>query len=258
MRLKISSMLPAPLLLLPLFLAAAAAPASAQILNTLRGFSGNEPGWSGSAAISFSQTGGNTEVLELGAEAQLQYEWKRERWRVMGEQSYKSNRGSRTEDETTGHLRHNHRFTPWLSSLAFTQIQRNPFQRLQQRVLFGAGARFDLLRRKNWSLSLGAAHMTEIERIEDVDGHVTDQRLSSFATFDGLVGETLIVQFTSFVQPLWSDFGDVRALGLAGTKVKLGGHFSQNTNFELRYDSRPPEEVKTTDWEVKTGLGYTF
>jgi putative salt-induced outer membrane protein YdiY len=239
-------------------LAAAPATAAAQILNTLRGFTGGEAGWSGTAEVSFSRSGGNTEVLELGAHAQLQYEWGRERWRIMGEQSYKSNRGSRTEDETTGHLRHNHRFSPLVSSLLFAQIQRNPFQRLRQRVLFGAGARLDVLRRRSWALAVGASHMTEIEEIEGAGEHDTDQRLSSFATLDGAVGETLIFQLTSFVQPLWSDFGDLRAFGLAGTKVKLAGGFSQNVALELRYDSRPPEDVETTDWEVKAGLGYTF
>ena len=235
-----------------------ATPTHAQILNTLRGFSGGEPGWSGSAEVNFSQTGGNTEVLALGAEAQLQYEWKRERWRIMGEQSYKSNRGKRTSDESIGHLRHNHRFRPWVSSLAFVQIQRNPFQRLQQRVLVGAGARFDVLRRERWKASVGAAHMMEIEKLEGAPDHETDQRLSSFVTVDGKVSETLTVQVTSFVQPRWADLSDLRALALVGTQVKLGGGFTYNVASELRYDADPPAGVKTSDWEVETGLGYTF
>ena len=247
----------APVLALTILLVSAA-PASAQILNTLRGFSGGEPGWSGSAEVNFSQTGGNTEVLALGAEAQLQYEWKRERWRIMGEQSYKSNRGKRTSDESIGHLRHNHRFRPWVSSLAFVQIQRNPFQQLQQRVLVGAGARFDVLRRPRWKASVGAAHMVETEKLENSPGYETDQRLSSFVTFDGKVSETLTVQVTSFVQPLWADMTDLRALALVGTRVKLGGGFTYNVASELRYDAEPPGGVKTTDWEVETGLGYTF
>lgn len=233
-------------------------PAGAQILNTLRGFERGEPGWSGSAEASFSQTGGNTEVLALGVEAQLQYEWKRERWRIMGEQSYKSNQGRRTSDESIGHLRHNHRFRPWLASLAFVQIQRNPFQRLQQRVLFGAGARFDLLRRKRWRASLGSAHMVEVERLEDRAGDETDHRLSTFVTFDGQVSETLTLAFTSFVQPLWSDFGDLRALAIAETRVKLGGGFTYTVASEIRYDAEPPDGVDTTDWEVETGFGIAF
>ena len=196
-------------------------------------------------------------MLALGAEAQLQYEWKRERWRIMGEQSYKSNRGQRTSDESIGHLRHNHRFRPWVSSLAFVQIQRNPFQRLQQRVLFGAGR----VRCAAPQALAGLAGLRPYgggRRGSRSAGDDTDQRLSSFVTVDGKVSETLTVQFTSFVQPRWSDFGDLRALALAGTRVKLGGGFTYTVASELRYDAEPPDDVDTTDWEVETGFGYRF
>ncbi len=237
---------------------AVSAPAEAQILNTLRGFHDEEKGWSGTADATFSATGGNTETLALSGAAQAQYQSDRERVRLLASGTRKTSRGETDEEKSTAHLRHNHRFLPWMASLEFLQIQRDPFQRLQTRFLAGAGARFDVLRAERWQVALGAADMLDVERIEDEPGTDTTQRLSTFATLDGELRKDAVLQFTAFVQPRWSDFADFRAYATGGLRVKLAGRVSYLTSAEVSHDSRPPAGVKETDWEVKTGFGVSL
>jgi len=252
---------PGPLagaLLAGLLLAAAAPPAGAQILNTLRGFKENASGWSGMVDVSFGATGGNTEVLSLTGNGQVQYRTARERFRLMAAGTRKTSRGSAIEENSAAHLRHNHAFNAWLSSVAFVQHQRNPFQRLETRLLFGLGARFDVVRGKPWRLALGATPMLELERIKNQTGTGSDLRLSTFVVLDGRVNDTVTLQLTGFVQPRFSDFGDTRAMLTGGARVKLGGGFSLTTASDVTVDTRPPAGVEKTDWEVTTGIGVSL
>jgi putative salt-induced outer membrane protein YdiY len=257
-RAGLPSALFAGVVLAAVLLVTQATTAGAQILNTLRGFKENEPGWSGIVDASFSATGGNTEVLSLNGSGQVQYREARERFRLMASGTRKTSRGAAIEEASAAHLRHNHAFNPWLSSVAFIQHQRNPFQRLETRLLFGLGARFDLLRATPWRLAVGATPMLEIERIKSRPGTDDDLRLSTFVVLDARLNDTVTLQVTSFVQPRFSDFGDLRSMATGGVRVKLGGGFSLTTASNVEIDTRPPAGVKKTDWEVTTGLGVSF
>ncbi len=146
----------------------------------------------------------------------------------------------------------------WLSSVAFVQHQRNPFQRLETRFLFGLGARFDVIRETSWRLSLGATPMLELEKIKNQSGTDADSRISTFAVIDGRLNDLVTLQLTGFVQPRISDFGDLRAMTTGGVRVKLGGALSLTVASDVEIDTRPPARVKKTDWEVTTGLGISL
>lgn len=228
--------------------------AAAQILNTLRSFSDATPGWSGSLGAGFGVTGGNTEVLSLSGRTLAQYGRGAERLRLMGEIAYKSSAGRRIAESSVVHVRHNHRFGPVLHSLAFVQQQRNPFQRLQSRVLAGAGVRLDLVRRGRWQLSEGVSTMLELENLRDEAGTDAGHRLSTFTTLDVQANELVSAQVTTFVQPSWGDWRDVRALVVAGALAKLAAGLALSVNASLQHDARPPRGVETSDWDVQTGF----
>ena len=243
-------------LLLPLLVAVFPFTAHAQILNTLEGFTEDEQGWSGGIEARFSLSGGNTELVSLSAGGKAQYQQGANRWRVLGGASRETSKGERVGEATVAHLRYNRQLLEWLSTVTFVQHQSNPLQRLKTRFLAGAGARFDVVRASRVYGALGASHMVEVERIEDTRRTDTDQRLSLFAILEGKLSETVTVDLTSFVQPLWTDLGDMRAILVSSLRVELMGSLSLGLHYNVQHDTEPPDRVKPTDWKLRAGLEY--
>ncbi|MFH1845350.1 MAG: DUF481 domain-containing protein [bacterium] len=230
--------------------------AQAAIINTLQGFKDQEPGWTGNFTGSFSTTGGNTEQLTLEAAGQAQLLGDRSRWRFLSGARRESSHGVETAKSVMGHVRHNQTLSPLVHTLAFLQIQQNPFQRLESRFLLGGGFRFDLFRRQNWSLSWGLAHMVEKERIEDEAGSDTDHRVSSFLMVRWRPQENVQLDVIAFAQPRWAEFADLRAIVTAGMRVKISDAFSLRLQVDYQHDANPPANVDEADWEFTTGLSF--
>ncbi len=235
-----------------------AASARGTIVNTLQGFTDDTPGWSGAAEARFSQSGGNTEVSMLAASARIQWLRGDNRWRVLGSARRASSGGEQIAKALMSHLRHNRRLSDHWHTLAFLQLQQNPFIRLQSRFLAGLGLRWDVTRGENRLLAIGAAHMLERETIEAECGTDTDQRLSMFLRAVVPVRDGVTIAGLGFYQPLWTDFGDGRAMAGLALNVELTGNLSLQTGFDLEYDSRPAAGVDTTDWSTTTGLSLAF
>ena len=235
-----------------------AGPARAQIVNTLEGYDPDAQGFSSALTGSIEATGGNTETFDAQVDVKGQWADERHRVRILFGYEYESASGDREAEDTFAHLRHNWRIEGGLHSLAFAQWQRNPFQRLRSRTLLGAGLRFDVVEHDALRLALGAAHMIEAERLQGQDDPGATHRLSSFLDAVWSIGESHELGLNAFFQPGWSDFGDLRANGTLTLESKLGGGLSLVTSANLQYDSEPPGDVETTDWEIRTGLRYRF
>ncbi len=228
------------------------------ILNSLRGFSDAQEGWSGGLSGSYSASGGNTEETSFKAAASVQWQSGAEQFRLLGNGKRTSTAGTETARALTGHLRHNHRFNDHLSSLSFVQVQENPFQQLKSRTLVGVGGRWDILNRDGSELALGAAHMWEGERLEGGDGRVDQQRLSAFFSVVWPLREGLELDSLAFYQPAWSDFQDWRLFWQTSLDVELTGTLSLFTGLQVEHDSRPAAGVEKTDWETSTGFSLGF
>ncbi len=237
----------------------AAVPACAGvILNTLGDADPEGTGWSGGLDGSFSAAGGNTDRITLGTGGRVIWNREASVWRLQGDAEYQETNAVESARSVVGHLRHNHGLAGSVHSIAFVQLQHNPFQRLQSRWLTGLGARWDVLDDEHGSLSVGATHMVEIERIEDEPDSDTDQRLSAFLHVSRKLTEATSVSGVGFIQPLWSDFADRRAMGNISLNVALTDALVLRVGGAVEYDSAPPEGVETTDWKTTTGLGVRF
>jgi hypothetical protein len=228
--------------------------APAQIVNTLEGFDPRETGWSGVLGGSLRSTGGNTEVFDAAIDARVQHRTEHQRWRAILGYAFESAGGVDQTDEYFGHLRHNHRLRGRLHSLAFAQVQHNPFQDLRSRFLVGAGARLDLVQREKARVSIGAAHMVENESLRGIDERQIAHRMSSFVDLFVPLGTNASFAVVTFVQPRWSDLGDVRAIASAQLESRVTGPLSLVLSANVAHDSEPPVGVERTDWTVRTGL----
>jgi putative salt-induced outer membrane protein YdiY len=230
---------------------------AAEIMNTLRGLDRTAVGWSGALTASFQQEGGNTEKLQVGGGIRAQWLRDPQRVRFFASADHEESGGARTSQAISLHLRHNYRLTESrLHSLLFAQAQRDPFQRLEARTLLGSGARVDLVERESFHGAIGAAHMLEFEKLEDRDDVVLDHRLSTFATVAGDLGANAGLDLVVFMQPLWEDFTDVRAIAQAALEVAVVSRLSVVLAYEVTHDTEPPDDVKDTDWKATTGFTW--
>jgi len=233
--------------------------ADAQVINTLRGWDDDEPGWSGEVAASIALSEGNSEYFEYNLAGAGQYAKSRHRVRALVEAARRTASGVEVAEATVLHLRHNYELTSVVHSLVFFQTQSNPFQRLQSRVLLGLGARFDVLSGDTWDVSIGAAYMRDREDLTDDDsGPVGENRADFFLSALGKLSEQVVVDAYGFYLPLISDFADAR-ISLGGNlDVILVGQLTLFTGFRFAHNSNPPAGVEKDDIWLSTGLRFRF
>lgn len=235
-----------------------AAGARAAIVNSLRGFDKDEPGWSGSVDGSYGASGGNTQDSTFMGSARLQWKGASHIGRLIGAGKRTTNSGTETARSILAHLRHNYLLSDRWATVTFLQIQENPFQRLDSRFLAGLGGRWQAVKGTSTFLYLGATYMFEKELIQGEDGFEKGQRLSSYVSLELELRDGVFVDFLAFYQPRWDDFADWRAYGEIRLEVELIGSLSLFTGYNLQYDSQPPAGVEQTDWNTKTGFLVRF
>ncbi len=250
------------LLISILFLGGLALPAPAAhagiILNTLDGGIIEKPGVSGSLGGLFSAKGGNTEKINLETGGRLDWSDGKQRLRLQVMAEYEETAGIETERNIVGHLRHNHRLGERFSSIMFAQIQHDPFKRLERRWLLGAGLRREMVRTEKNLLALGMTPMLEIERFKEETKSRARGRLSVFLSFSRRLRESISLQTSAFYQPLFADFGVVRAVIDAALVMEMTGSLKLKVGYMGERDSEPPAGVKKNDWKTYWGLTYGF
>ncbi len=144
------------------------------------------------------------------------------------------------------------------------QAERDEFTRLSFRGLAGGGLRRTLLERDAVAaayLGLGIMYEREILRR---DFHTSDPRDESIARANTYL--SIQTRFnaqthfsnTVFYQPAVADVTDFRLLEEAAIHVRLAKDMELRLDAEVRYDSRPPQTVKTTDIIYTTGITVSF
>lgn len=234
--------------------------ADAQIVNTLRRWSGAEPGWDGDLQARLAVASGNTEYLEFAGGASLQFVAERHRVRAFTNASVRRASGEKVAESVTAHLRHNYRLTPAFSTLVFLQHSSDPFRRIESRTLAGAGTRIDIVRAEAWEASIGLSAMYEGEAFtDDPTGERENEfRGSFFASAVGTVTETLRLDLSAFYQPLVGDWGDDRLFIASTIRVDVVGELDLLVRFDLQRESRPPAGVEPTDLSLSTGFVLDF
>ena len=235
-------------------------PASAQILNTLRGWSDIDEGWSVVLEGMFSLTRGNYHHMDLSVTGVVQYLTERNRLRFMASESFYSIDDNKVSEDFTVHLRHNYRLTDVFATLLFVQHQYKPYHCLQSRSLLGGGIRADILRTDAWDVALGASTMAEwvayTEGVPEEDQ--TNARGSFFLSLVWKPVDRFTVDLSGFYQPLLPDFNEPLLMSSFSVQTDITGGLSLITGLDIDYDDNPVEGVERTDIELKSGLRFRF
>lgn len=237
---------------------APAACGAGTILNTLQGYGTDTEGWSGGLDGLYTGSGGNTERILLSVGGRMQWRQGPDRVRLQASGGYEESRQQVTARNAVIHLRHNREFGGRWATILFSQVQANPFQRLESRWLFGAGLRRDLLDDKQGTLAVGATPMLEIERLNHQDGHLTRGRMSVFVHAARDLSDNTRLDLVAFWQPLFSDLAAARTTGTLTMTVDVTGSVDVKLGAAVEDNAHAPEGVERTDWSTFAGFGVSF
>ncbi len=240
----------------------AAAPVRAQVnVEKLRAFNTDGVGVSFDGTVAL--LAGNSDVIDLGLKSRLDVRRGRHYAFLIGSVRYGESNDVQSRERAFAHLRYNHDLTPRLIGEAFAQVEHDGFTLLQLRLLGGAGVRVRYLRAENPGVFQGSSIFFEAEEFDGARAgeHPASTRVWRWSNYLHLrlqlTDQTYLVN-TVYVQPRFGAFGDVRVLDEAALAVALGAHLTFTAGFNLRYDSRPPGDVKPLDLALENGLSLTF
>lgn len=204
---------------------------------------------------------GNSDLVDTAAALRIDHRDSLNYVFLAGRLSYGTNNNTTYSNSSFAHLRYNRTLTEGLTAEAFGQLERDGFTLLQLRALVGAGLRARWASGEAFSIVQGSAIMYERERLDasKVTVHparVSHARWSNYVSFSIAITPTATLSATTYVQPAMEDFGDIRIINDSVLDVKLGDRFSLTTALTVRYDSRPPDGIESTDVAIRNGLRF--
>lgn len=143
---------------------------------------------------------------------------------------------------------------PW-SPFAFGSLERDRFKQLDVRSNVGGGVKYTFLRDENSqaSLSLGLLHSREDFRPPELPTS-TDGRLSWRFKGSHTFPTGLLVQNTTFYQPVWDTGGDYVLSSITQAAVQVFSMLAITTAYEYERDSTPAPDVEPDDHFMKVGV----
>ncbi len=203
----------------------------------------------------------NIDILEANASVRLDYHIRKYKEKILFLGSYGLGRqdGKDFKNEMFAHLRLNAYPISKKSALsgeAFYQIQKDDFELLQIRQLFGCGGRIESSKNKSLRLAFGLGMMADHEKIKGVEHNVvirSTNYLSLLHKTDKFNTFAVVYLQPRIVQP--SDF---RVLTEITNEIKITKVLSFNFTLSYRYDSDTPEGVIKNELKSNGSLKYNF
>ena len=218
----------------------------------------DEDGVHGGFTIGVDFQAGNSNRLELSTSAAVAFRRGRHLGFLIGASKYSTRTraaageglsalfdpSSRFVNKANLHLRYNYELRPWFVPEVFTQVERDQFLLLEGRVLFGLGPRFVPFNDGRFALSLGTDWMLEYEALDPtlvVSPLPAQTLVHRWSSYLALVytGERLRMSSTTYVQPRFDRFSDLRLLSDATIDVTLIEPVSLRLDLRVRWDSAP-------------------
>lgn len=233
--------------------------ANGQILNIeKRRLITDTTGWSGTLSASISASQYTRSFFSSGANGNVQLKSGDNLYLLYGGITFVNGGGDDFNNAGFGHLRYNRKINEVLRLELFTQIQYNSLTKITSRILNGGGIRLKLSEYETAKFYYGLTYMYEHEELKQPELINKDHRLSSYLTFTLTPVETIRFRNTTYVQPKFGDVYDYRLSNDTSMSFKINKHLRLTTNFHYLYDSRPPVEVPSINYEITNGLTFAF
>jgi hypothetical protein len=220
-------------------------------------------GFAGIANLDINAITGNTDFQFIHLSGRLNYNWGGSYTFLIGDGGIAWDRGERIFDQALLHLRHVQDLSDILQAEVFVQTDFNKKRLLIDRKLIGAGLRFKLLKSDNFKLRLGSSYFYEHEKYDlpasSAHGNnLFANRISAYLTFEFDIKDDVKFVAIDYYQPQIGKWNNYRIIADNSLIVELSSAVNLNVSFSLRYDSKPPETIKSTDTITKFGFGFKF
>lgn len=156
------------------------------------------------------------------------------------------------------HFRYNHLLTGRFIIEAFTQAQFNELLKVKNRDLAGAGLRLKIVRSKKFNFYSGFLYMYEYEEIKGENIIHRDHRMSDYLAIGLYLNDNFGFESTTYYQPLLRNFNDYRVSSENTFNFMITKNLSFNLSFSILFDTRQPEEIPGTTYELTNSLSYIF
>ncbi len=220
-------------------------------------------GYSGTLGADLTLRTGNVDLIQFGLDARLYRVTESMTRLIVGNGGLGLLGGSRFASSGLLHYRQTYQYSGTISPEWWGQLNYDRPQLLDFRVVTGGGVRTSFARGEWGQFGMGAALMLEHERLNLPDTAVHDDqttmiRWSTFLTLRLVPNENLVITGTTYVQPGFGEFGDLRTLANLRVAASVTDELDLTVSFDLRYDSRPPDGISALDTSLRTGVRYTY
>ncbi|PRQ07460.1 DUF481 domain-containing protein [Enhygromyxa salina] len=217
----------------------------------------DKDGFNGGVQLGVDFSAGNTNRLDLRSSASLAYRNGRHVAFLLGSGQYSTRTApsdelslllrpeSRFVNKANAHLRYNYELLSWLTPEVFTQLERNEFLLLESRVLLGLGPRFVPVNNGEFTFAIGTDYMFEYEALDParvlrpLPAQTVVHRWSSYLSLVYAANDRLSMSSTTYVQPRFDMFADLRLMSESMLDVTLVEPISVRLTLRLRWDSDP-------------------
>jgi len=249
--------------LLCLSLIVGAAPLAAQVnIEALRRDT-LPPGLSGALRATFAVKSGNVDLVQLALAGRSDLVAGRMALFVVGNTSIGFLDSTRFLSAGLVHVRQSYAVRPWLLPEWFAQVNYDEPRLLNIRGLVGGGVRVQVANSGPARLWIGTGIMYEHERLDLPSGAVHPARVSvvrssSYGALRLRAAPNLALTMTTYLQPQLSQPEDLRVIHNLALSVAVTRAIAVTISLDLRYDSRPPDGIDTTDLDLESGLMVRF
>jgi len=217
-----------------------------------------EPGWSKQVFASFGTTRGNSDTDKYNAGFKVHYDRANSVSTLNGDYSFGKANGVKNIDKSYIHLRHLHEIVPYVVLEYFTQAQKNEFQKLNLRLLFGAGPRIRVSESQEWgNIYLGASLIYSVEDEKEIENDKFGMG-SLYLSYKHKINSSVDITYTGYYQPRLDISNDYRISQTAEVKVKLIRDFSLLFKAQHNFDSTPATNVEKSDVAQTLSIAYEF
>ncbi len=215
-------------------------------------------------SLSYSGTRGNSNTDKVDISPAIVFVRPMNEYYVFGGYNVLAKSGQGILNSGFVHLRHNHKLTERIKTFAFYQLQYNDVLLLNKREVFGAGFRFEVIKKESVASAVNIGIMREAEFLDKtrlMPGEAADSRIiraTCVHSISLITNKTVKFDNVFYYQPYLGDFNDYRLLNDFSMTISISEHFKTTTTITTRFDSKPPESLKKTDLAVSYGFNLLF
>jgi putative salt-induced outer membrane protein YdiY len=210
---------------------------------------------------------GNTDLLRLSSDLNINYKKKKNYLFLVGNITYGEKKKEAYINKGFAHLRGIRRFSKRFMAEAFAQLEFNEFIKLKRRNLLGGGIRILLLSYEKgkcgFIVNTGFGLMWEKELFNKDDGVILKEDTSvlkstNYLSLRWAITDTLTLGNVTYLQFNIGSEKSTRIISDLNFDVKISKVLSYTAKLNYRYDNNPPLNVKNYDIQIKNGITLTL